>query len=750
MQRLWIIVCFLMMVNGLTVDAQDDSDPEYPIITSENARNLTVVERIGRGAIRQLLWSSDERFLFILSTMGVWMIDRQQPDAEPRLFSTSGIPSTAGLSDDNNLLAVASCDETLRNTSFRTLLSYWQGYPEYCNHSLVQVWNLDFPERSPIEIGGGAYFINQLIFLTQNQGLLGFSGYDTAFIWNGVTTRIIRNIETPVDGAASVRAMISSQGDELGLLVRSRLEQSAGPFRTYLIPMEVLTDPGRRIEQTDIQTIEFFSPNVGLEEVTGSDFIGGNYLAWSNRSILNVSQNSWLALPEGLSYISISPDGRFLTAVQDRNLVWWLLDDLRAGIAEPLQQTPVGDIFLDHQSSLSFSPDGRWLTGTGRQSLHLWDEAGVMRASMPYASFASGYNSPTWSPSSHYLAYVADDHTLHIYDTETQTDEQLLDGFFSWTNGVTYLTNGELIYTACGVERVEGAGRTCQPVSLNSPQGQVILDPTLGRANIISLVNDEAIAGSGRTVSLRDTSTGELLYQEAEGNSYLYRTNLDATSDRQHLITSGGNGIFVWDVPAILSGAEPQLFAAPEAAIMDTALNPDETILAAVEWGWETTLLRLYHFQTGALLLEFPVVSDDEFPSQQVTLHTVAFNEDGSQIIVGACLDTSDTGGDAPATCYESAIYGLNFDGTTIARAFVLPSGPGFPTNLLYSADGSLIVASTRQAGNTGVYMWDSATGELLMREPLPSPVQIAFSPDGRQLAASNDLGYIAIFAVDE
>ncbi|MCL4256411.1 MAG: WD40 repeat domain-containing protein, partial [Anaerolineae bacterium] len=81
MRRLMIIMLCLPFV--FITHAQTDSPPPRPIITPENAHQLTQITQLGRGRILDVAFSEDESTLLVASTIGIWAYDMTDLSAEP-------------------------------------------------------------------------------------------------------------------------------------------------------------------------------------------------------------------------------------------------------------------------------------------------------------------------------------------------------------------------------------------------------------------------------------------------------------------------------------------------------------------------------------------------------------------------------------------------------------------------------------------------------------------------------------------
>lgn len=91
MRRLMIIMLCLPFV--FITHAQTDSPPPRPIITPENAHQLTQIAQLGRGRILDVAFSEDESTLLVASTIGIWAYDMTDLSAEPMLIAPQKLPN---------------------------------------------------------------------------------------------------------------------------------------------------------------------------------------------------------------------------------------------------------------------------------------------------------------------------------------------------------------------------------------------------------------------------------------------------------------------------------------------------------------------------------------------------------------------------------------------------------------------------------------------------------------------------------
>lgn len=195
------------------------------------------------------------------------------------------------------------------------------------------------------------------------------------------------------------------------------------------------------------------------------------------------------------------------------------------------------------------------------------------------------------------------------------------------------------------------------------------------------------------------------------------------TADEKCLVTLGGerlesggkivgdNSVKVWDF------ATGEQIEFPKLAGQSIALSPDGKILAVVD----DRSLRLVDLLTGKEVAAF---NENEFP-----LRSVAFSPDGKTLAIGWSKD-------GPKPGSKVGVAQLWNLATSKPIATLEPSrGP--MRALAYSSDGKLLAVATQTFPSIGdVRFWDVSTGKLHSTLEAGGVDCLAFSPDGKTLAA--------------
>lgn len=160
-----LVMLFVLVHGAFAVTAQEDI-ADSPVITIENAQFLEELRHIGYGSRDVVVQSPDGTTEAVGGPLGVWLYDRSQPDADPRLLPNSppGVRYLA-YSLYGALLAIADAERML----------------------VVDVQTGDLHFEIEVEIIG-----NPGLVFGQNEGdFLVAQAQDNVVIWD-VTTWVVR------------------------------------------------------------------------------------------------------------------------------------------------------------------------------------------------------------------------------------------------------------------------------------------------------------------------------------------------------------------------------------------------------------------------------------------------------------------------------------------------------------------------------------------------------------------------------
>jgi WD40 repeat protein len=384
--------------------------------------------------------------------------------------------------------------------------------------------------------------------------------------------------------------------------------------------------------------------------------------------------------------LALSPDGKTVAASTGKAVV---LYDPATG--KEVEQIPG---YRDCMY-LAYSPDGKLLASGGlddvkkeQYSLRLWDAAGrqeVVRCALPKNEPPTCF---AFSPDGATLAAVVAEADTFLFEVKTGKVLRRLPHY--WAARIVYSPDGKAVTTIRGATI-----RTWDPAT-----GQERFTEFTGHQAGVSAVvvspDAKLVASGGEDVRLWDPATGRQVRRiTAPGTSLAFSPDGKGLAS----VGRGSKTLHVWDVA---TGRERFKLDGPR-LLRAVAISPDGKHLAS---GDEQATVRIYDLATRKQLHEIDLKSGAETLS-------LAFSPDGRTLACGG---------------------GWNEGG--------VPKG--------------ITINLQRRVTITGkegffVLLWDVATGKELRRfGGLTEPVKaVAFSPDGKLVAASSRDGRLALWEAD-
>jgi WD40 repeat protein len=451
----------------LTIQNQDlTSDPAPQIasdmkqIFSDNATDVVVLGRFGRGVVNQIAWSPDGSTLAVATSTGVFLYNAEtlqeqgyvllgnatanqvvwSPDSTSIIAGSSiglyfyntqtleqlnFIPTetainSIALSTDGQTLISAGVDKRVRVWEVgsgqppRTLATFQHDVRAVAlsvdgftvavgGGKLVRLLNIN-SEELPLDLVEHLDEVISLTFSPDGSMLASGAKDGIAKIWN-------------TDGQA-LHTLQGFNGGVGGIAFRS--DTAAVAFTTGIVTTIWDLDEDQELARLNSPNgaSVAYSPD-GTKLVSGG--IDGSLQLWgaSHRQSLHAVENS------SVTSIAFSPDGRLLASgLADDTVRLWNLDTNQQNQPLPILEGHVGDVL-----SVTFSPDGQILASGGEDStVRLWDINNGQLFQAPLEIGAGKVLSLAFSPDGSMLAVGTEDSIVSLWNLKEAQPPQLLFG----------------------------------------------------------------------------------------------------------------------------------------------------------------------------------------------------------------------------------------------------------------------------------------------------------------------------------
>jgi RNA polymerase sigma factor (sigma-70 family) len=405
--------------------------------------------------------------------------------------------------------------------------------------------------------------------------------------------------------------------------------------------------------------------------------------------------------------VAFSPDGKTLASGAHDNLVrvW---DVARA---KELHRC------TGHEGSVwsvAFTRDGKTLaSGSLDNTVRLWDPAtGKPRRTL---TGHKGYvMSVAVTPDGKTLASASEDKTIRLWETATGKPIRVLQGHEGGVRAVAFSPDGKLLASG-GKDRTirlwrTATGREIRRLSevLNWAVDAVAFSP-----------DGKTLASGGTwdsTVHLWDVATGKPCRQFGGHTGYI--SVLAFGADGRSLLSAGRDRtIRVWDVA---TARERRHVNKPNEGKLDAiAFSPDRKTFVVGEGGRRDHCVWLWDLATGRPLRHLGQHRD--------WVRAVAFSPDGRVV--------ASSGADPEIRLWDVA---------TGKQLHALQGHQGWVVGLVFSPGGKMLASAVTRIGggvdNHAVRLWDVATGKEVRGLETTDAGALAFSADGKLLAAG-DMG---------
>jgi RNA polymerase sigma factor (sigma-70 family) len=412
-------------------------------------------------------------------------------------------------------------------------------------------------------------------------------------------------------------------------------------------------------------------------------------------------------LPSSPRPLAVSADGRLEARAVEGDAKALRLWDARANReARRLAHA-------DEVSRAAFSPDGKTLAVAAGAlekpaEIVLWEvESGKKAATL------SGHTAQVFclafAPDGRTLASGGYDRTLRLWDVAAAKERHPARSLPSPAYQVLFTSDGRTLFSR-GAENRLRLWDVATGKELRTADGP---DNYVGSL-AFSPEGRRVASGSGATVWLWDAATGRAL-RKLVGNRGYYAVAAFAPDGRSLVSTNADGVVRVWDPAA---GKELRNFQGPGGGIERSALSPDGVTLA-LYLGGQPNVIHLWHAGTGKPIRRLDI--PPESPGVRSVVYQLAFAPDGKTLYA----------------CSGTHVSLLRWDVAAGKSLPPLGRGDGGLSGLALAPDGRSAAAVTMDGS---LYVWEVATGQArLVTKNAGYATAVAFSPEGRLLAAAND-----------
>ena len=448
--------------------------------------------------------------------------------------------------------------------------------------------------------------------------------------------------------------------------------------------------------------------------------------------------------------VAFSPDGKMLASGSfDRMVRLW---DVSTGqlAVEPL----VGH--TDWVRSVAFNPDGTILaSGSQDGTLRLWDTKTGQPMSEPLKGYADKVTSVAFSPDGKELASGASNGTVELWDINGQPiTSTLLSGHTGWIQYLIFSADGKKLYSNSPGDAtiifwdLEQKSMIGTPLNLYadsialSPDNQTLAyGDTAGTIKFLSVESQQPVGPSfrgtqgGSVDALAYSPDGSILASGSIEKLIQFwdpQTGIKIApplTGHKYRVTSLA---FSPDGKTLASASEDHTvrvwssdtdvkLARMNSRVWSMAISPDHQVLAA---GSENGQIWLWNTITGQML-------EDPLIGHTTWVMDVAFSPDSKMLASAGCTKSEGY------NCQQNEIRLWQ---VATGKPLGTLTGLGVDlTRIAFSPDGKTLAASSN---DNAVWLWELQTQQQI-DPPIPGHERgltgVVFSPDGRTLAMGGD-----------
>jgi WD40 repeat protein/beta-lactamase regulating signal transducer with metallopeptidase domain len=395
-----------------------------------------------------------------------------------------------------------------------------------------------------------------------------------------------------------------------------------------------------------------------------------------------------------------------------------------------------------HRSCIGavYSPDGKLIASGGidegkdQHSLRIWDVA----TGKELRQCTLPKNEPpinlAFSPKGDQLAAVIEEDDMHIFDVASGKAIHRLTHY--WPSRTAFAPDGKTVVSARGPSI-----RLWDPAN-GKEKALEFAGHQSGVSSVALSPDGKLVASGGENIRLWEPATGKLVRQiKALG------TQVAFSPDSKTLASVGGGTTRLWDAA---TGNEIKAFKGTR-HMRAVTFSPDGKLLAT---GDEQATVRIYDLATGNQLHEMDVQSIAESLS-------LAFSPDNKTL---ACAGAWNEGGVPKGITLnlqkrvtvigKEGFFVLLWDAATGKEVRRFGGLSDKIKSVAFSPDGKTLAAANKDGK---ICLWDASSGKELLYitahpkhadNPHAATPSLAFSPDGKTLASASTDKTIRLFDV--
>jgi WD40 repeat protein/tRNA A-37 threonylcarbamoyl transferase component Bud32 len=376
----------------------------------------------------------------------------------------------------------------------------------------------------------------------------------------------------------------------------------------------------------------------------------------------------------------------------------------------------------DFIMGLAFSPDGRRLACCGFDKTIRVLDAATRKEIAILRGHTEAVNDVAFSPDGQRLASCGNDFLVKVWDIATSREVFTCPGHGNMVYNVAFNPDGSRLASASW----DGTVRLWDAMT----GGALGFLPHPNRVWCVAFSPDgnRIVSGcSDKAIRIWNAATGRPIGSPLEESANIAYNPVAFSPDGRWLASADQESVV--RLSDASTGSLVRRFRGHSASVRSVTFSPCGRWLAS---GGLDQTVRIWDVNSGRQLLTL------KGHTSEVT--RVAFHPDGSWL--------ASASSDATVRAWPA---------TTLQEARLLSGRGGRVGSLAYSPDGSNL-ASTTQDGT--VTIWDAGTGQVAhtleckLLEPPSSPVHeprppVAYSPDGRHIAAGAPDGTVRVWAAD-